>query len=51
MEPVFMTLSQSAATAACLAMDENLPVQSVNYARLRDALLRNKEVLEWVAAN
>jgi hypothetical protein len=51
MEPVFMTLSQSAGAAACLAMDENLPVQSVDYARLRDQLLRNKQVLEWVAAN
>ena len=39
MEPVFMTLSQSAAIAACHAIDENIAVQDVAYARLRPLLL------------
>lgn len=30
MEPVFMVLSQSAAIAACLAIDTNIPVQNVD---------------------
>jgi len=51
MEPVFMTLSQSAAAAACLAIEENLPVQAVDYVSLRKRLLRNKQVLQWDAAN
>jgi hypothetical protein len=36
MEPVFMVLSQSAATAAGLAIDRGLSVQEVNYEMLRD---------------
>jgi FAD-dependent oxidoreductase family protein len=47
MEPVFMVLGQSAATAACLAIDDNVPVQQVNYAKLRERLLADKQVLEW----
>lgn len=47
MEPVFMVTSQSAATAASLAIDDNLPVQQVDYARLRQRLLADKAVLEW----
>src|SRR6266542_2129293 len=35
MEPVFMILGQSAATAACLALDGNVPVQKVPYETLR----------------
>src|SRR5205807_6439071 len=35
MEPVFMILGQSAATAACMAIDENVPVQEVSYEKLR----------------
>jgi hypothetical protein len=46
MEPVFMILGQSAATAACLAIDGDLPVQKVEYARLRDRLLADKQVLQ-----
>ncbi len=30
MEPIFMVLSQSAATAACLAINNNVPVQDIN---------------------
>ena len=35
MEPVFMVLGQSAATAACLAIDAGTTVQDVDYAKLR----------------
>ena len=34
MEPVFMILGQSAATAAAMAIDANIPVQKVDYAKL-----------------
>ena len=47
MEPVFMILGQSAATAASLAIDRNLPVQQVPYASLRERLVADKQVLAW----
>jgi FAD dependent oxidoreductase len=47
MEPVFMILGQSAATAAMLALDGKLAVQDVPYAMLRERLLRDKQVLEF----
>jgi hypothetical protein len=47
MEPVFMILSQSAATAASVALEDGLPVQTVDYARLRVRLIADKQVLEW----
>jgi hypothetical protein len=47
MEPVFMILGQSAATAASLAIAEKVPVQKVSYPRLRARLLQDKQVLEW----
>ena len=47
MEPVFMILGQSAATAAHLAIDDGLPVQKVAYARLREQLLKDGQILEW----
>ena len=46
MEPVFMILGQSAATAAALAIDGNLAVQDVPYATLRARLLEDGQVLE-----
>lgn len=46
MEPVFMVLGQSAATAASLAIDEAVAVQDVDYAQLRERLLADKQVLE-----
>ena len=46
MEPVFMILGQSAATAAVLAIDGNLAVQDVPYAALRARLLEDGQVLE-----
>jgi hypothetical protein len=47
MEPVFMVLGQSAATAAALAVDEQTAVQSVDYAKLRDRLLGDGQVLSY----
>jgi FAD-dependent oxidoreductase family protein len=47
MEPVFMVLGQSAATAAALAIDGNLAVQQVDYEQLRARLLRDRQVLAW----
>jgi hypothetical protein len=47
MEPVFMILGQSAATAACLAIAQNIAVQKVSYATLRARLLEDKQMLEW----
>jgi hypothetical protein len=47
MEPVFMVLGQSAAAAAVLAIDDGVSVQKVDYAKLRQRLLRDKQVLDW----
>ncbi len=47
MEPVFMVLGQSAATAACLAIDERQAVQDVDYAKLERRLLDDKQVLHY----
>jgi FAD-dependent oxidoreductase family protein len=41
MEPVFMVLGQSAATAASLAIDNNSTVQDVPYLKLAAALLKD----------
>ena len=48
MEPVFMILGQSAATAAVMALDGKLAVQDVPYAKLRERLLQDKQVLEFL---
>jgi len=45
MEPVFMILGQSAATAAGLSIDSGVSVQKLDYAKLRDFLLNDKQVL------
>jgi hypothetical protein len=45
MEPVFMVLSESAATAACLAIDSGSSAQRVDYAMLRKRLLADGQVL------
>ncbi len=47
MEPVFMVLGQSAATAACLAIDDNVPLQELDYGKLRQRLLADKQRLDW----
>ncbi len=46
MEPVFMILGQSAATAACMAMDQGIAVQDLEYAQLEERLLSDGQVLE-----
>ncbi|MDB2685688.1 FAD-dependent oxidoreductase [Mariniblastus sp.] len=47
MEPVFMILGQSAATAASIAVDQSIDVQTVDYNRdLQPALLKAGQVLE-----
>lgn len=46
MEPVFMVLGQSAATAACQAIDEKKAVQDINYQALQKTLLKDKQILE-----
>jgi hypothetical protein len=50
MEPVFMVLAQSAATAAVMAIDSGIAVQDVPYAALRARLLKDGQVLEYTAA-
>ncbi len=47
MEPVFMVLGQSAATAASLALESDLAVQDVPYASLSKRLLADGQVLEF----
>ncbi|HYP05786.1 MAG TPA: FAD-dependent oxidoreductase [Bryobacteraceae bacterium] len=47
MEPVFMILGQSAATAAAIAIDNGIAVQDVPYDALRTRLLADKQVLEY----
>ena len=51
MEPVFMVTSQSAATAACLALDDAVPVQQVDQAKLRARLLADGQMLEATKPN
>ena len=46
MEPVFMVLGQSAATAAVLAIENKVSLQKLPYEKLREVLLKNKQVLE-----
>ncbi|MDR6784665.1 hypothetical protein ABIE26_003311 [Pedobacter africanus] len=45
MEPVFMILGESAATAAALAIDGATTVQKVNYSALQKLLLKQKQRL------
>ena len=47
MEPVFMILGQSAATAACLSLERNVPLQKLEYQKLRERLLADRQTLEW----
>lgn len=46
MEPVFMILGQSAATAACLSIDQEIAVQDLKYEDLKLRLLKDKQILE-----
>lgn len=47
MEPVLMCTSQSAATAACIAIDDKIPVQRVDYTKLKARLEQDGQILEW----
>jgi hypothetical protein len=49
MEPVFMILGQSAATAAVMAIDARIAVQDVPYARLKERLLKDGQILTYTA--
>jgi hypothetical protein len=45
MEPVFMVLGQSAAIAAALSIDRQIAIQDLDYAELKDVLLKNGQRL------
>ena len=45
MEPVYMILGQSAATAAAMAIDSDLPVQKISYDVLKYKLLQDGQLL------
>ena len=45
MEPVFMILGQSAGTAATIAIGDGIPFQDVDYAKLRERLLADRQRL------
>ena len=47
MEPVFMILGQSAATAAVMAIDEKVSVQQLSYEKLKSTLLKDKQRLTF----
>jgi hypothetical protein len=47
MEPVFMILGQSAATAAALSIDEEVAVQELEYQQLQDRLLEDGQILTY----
>ena len=48
MEPVFMVLGQSAATAAVHAIQQKTTVQGIDYAKLKTQLLADKQVLDFI---
>ncbi len=47
MEPVFMILGQSAATAACLSLDAKIAPQDLEYSVLEKRLLEDGQVLDF----
>lgn len=47
MEPVFMILGQSAATAAVLSLENDIAVQDVSYDQLQKQLSADEQVLEF----
>ena len=51
MEPVFMILAQSAATAAVLAIEEDIPVQDISYDKLKTRLVEDGQVIELEKSN
>lgn len=51
MEPVFMVLGESAATAAVCAIEADVDVQAVEYGRLAERLKSDGQVLHWTPAS
>jgi hypothetical protein len=51
MEPVFMVLGQSAGTAAAMAIEGDVAVQKVDYAKLRARLLADRQLLTRATAD
>lgn len=51
MEPVFMILGQSAATAACIAIDKNIAIQDIKYDELKSLLSAKKQILTLADLN
>jgi hypothetical protein len=49
MEPVFMILGQSAATAAAMSLDRRIAVQDLSYEKYSSRLLADKQVLNSAA--
>lgn len=47
MEPVFMVMGQSAATAAVLAIENSVTLQKLDYAKLKERLLADGQVLDF----
>lgn len=47
MEPVFMILGQSAATAASLAIENNVDLHALEYGTLRERLLKDRQILAY----
>jgi hypothetical protein len=47
MEPVFMVLGQSAATAAVQSLENDQAVQRIDIKKLKERLLADKQILEW----
>ncbi len=50
MEPVFMMASHAAGVAAAFAVDDNVAVQNLNYAKLSAQLRADGLLLSWTAA-
>ena len=48
MEPVFMVLGQSAATAAVLAIEQRSSVQAIDRVKVHAQLLADRLVLSWL---
>ncbi|MBL9143751.1 MAG: FAD-dependent oxidoreductase [Verrucomicrobiaceae bacterium] len=50
MEPVFMVMGQSAATAAAHAIDQKTTVQGIDYAKLKEQMLKDGQMLDFESA-
>jgi hypothetical protein len=47
MEPVFMVMGQSAATAAVQAIEQGTTVQGIDYAKLKEQMLKDGQMLDF----